>query len=141
MKSKTRIDLTESNNVSFTTEVDEKKMILQIDDNERQNSVKFKMTLEQFRDLFDMIGFAEKELELFEGLSKIVNPTEKGTTPKRKSPYKIYIREQSDHYWLNEEYPTLDAAMKVRKKIHDGPLGGGFMVQIFDSNGTQLTER
>lgn len=62
------------------------------------------------------------------------------TSQRDRSGYRIFIREQSDHYWLPESYPNEEAAMAERKKIKEGPLGGCFMVMVYAPDGRQLTE-
>ena len=55
--------------------------------------------------------------------------------------YRIFIREQSDSYWLTDKFTTEEAAMEERREIKEGPLGSCFMVMVYAPDGTQLTER
>ena len=54
--------------------------------------------------------------------------------------WRIFIREQSDSYWLTETYPTEATAMAARKEIKEGPLGGSYMVMVYDPEFKLLTE-
>lgn len=57
-----------------------------------------------------------------------------------KPVWRIFVREQSDHYWLSEHYYTEEAAMIARKQIKDGPQGDSFMVLVHSPYGDVLTE-
>ena len=56
---------------------------------------------------------------------KKVNLLNKGQPINHMGGYRIYIREQSDSYWVPDIFSTEADAMEYRKEIKEGPLGSG----------------